>query len=288
MQNDQGRCDPLQEPLLPDKRDRETPPRPSPTTAKVALQPELPKVYKIVDGYTRAWELIGPVLCCGGHSTVLVPALLILGNKVFGVSSNLSHLLSGDLLRPHRVFSLRLETHRPLESSFCGRHSGWRFLRFALGWSAGRNLGTDQTGSIIMKLGVRDLSGPAPGRCSRGLHCPRLKDLSRSLWVVSRSGSAPHTPEVALPATRSQDLRSSSDRIDRGDRVLCRRSYRQYDPYKGSADGYSPGLETRTPGSLRSVRDKPDRPPLARVRVDRIDRSNSRRGEQMLKTFPRI
>src|SRR5207302_1755473 len=33
---------------------------------------------------------------------------------------------------------------------------------------------------------------------------------------------------------------------------------RQYDPCSGSADECSPGPEARTPGSLRSVRDKPD------------------------------
>src|SRR5437660_8940159 len=54
---------------------------------------------------------------------------------------------------------------------------------------------------------------------------------------------------------------------------------RQYHACSGSADGCSPGPAARTPGSLRSVRDKPDRPTPAFLRraIDRAAPPNRRR-----------
>ena len=101
------------------------------------------------------WYVAGPAI------GLFVPALLILGNRVFGVSSNLRHLCSAIL--PGKIDYFRYDWRR----------TGLWNLLFATGillggflaahWGAPRNVDiSEQTRVALMKLGVHDFSGLAP------------------------------------------------------------------------------------------------------------------------------
>jgi uncharacterized membrane protein YedE/YeeE len=75
------------------------------------------------------WYVAGPVI------GLFVPALLILGNRVFGVSSNLRHLCSGILV-----------------GGFLASH-----------WAGSQNVAiSEQTRLDLTRLGIHDFSGLAP------------------------------------------------------------------------------------------------------------------------------
>ena len=101
------------------------------------------------------WYLAGPVI------GLFVPALLIVGNKMFGVSSNLRHLCAAVL--PGRLTYLRYDWKR----------TGLWNLVFVFGillggflashWAAPHNVAiSQQTRLALTKLGIHDFSGLAP------------------------------------------------------------------------------------------------------------------------------
>lgn len=101
------------------------------------------------------WYIAGPVI------GLFVPALLIMGNRLFGVSSNLRHLCSA-------VFSGRIEHFR-----YDWRCDGLWNLLFAAGilvggFVASRGAGpqnvaiSEQTRVALVSLGIHDFAGLAP------------------------------------------------------------------------------------------------------------------------------
>jgi uncharacterized protein len=101
------------------------------------------------------WYVAGPVI------GLFVPALLILGNKVFGVSSNLRHLCSA--IVPGNIDYFRYDWKR----------SGLWNLFFVVGilmggflashWGGSQNIAiSESTRLALTKLGIHDFSGLAP------------------------------------------------------------------------------------------------------------------------------
>jgi len=101
------------------------------------------------------WYVAGPAI------GLFVPTLLILGNRVFGVSSNLRHLCSA-------VFPSRLEYFR-----YDWKRTGLWNLVFVAGillggflaahWGAPQNVAiSEQTRLALTRLGIHDFSGLAP------------------------------------------------------------------------------------------------------------------------------
>ncbi len=101
------------------------------------------------------WYIAGPVI------GLFVPALLIVGNRMFGVSSNLRHLCSAIL--PGSVEHFRYDWKR----------TGWWNLLFAAGtgvggflasrWGGSHNVAiSEQTRIALTSLGIHDFSGLAP------------------------------------------------------------------------------------------------------------------------------
>ena len=101
------------------------------------------------------WYVAGPAI------GLFVPALLILGNRLFGVSSNLRHLCSAVL--PGRIEYFRYDWKR----------TGLWNLLFAAGilvggflawhWGPPQNVAiSEETRLALTKLGIHDFSGLAP------------------------------------------------------------------------------------------------------------------------------
>ncbi|MGA1986189.1 MAG: YeeE/YedE thiosulfate transporter family protein [Candidatus Sulfotelmatobacter sp.] len=101
------------------------------------------------------WYLAGPV------AGLFVPALLILDNKVFGISSNLRHLCSAVI--PGNIEYFRYDWKR----------TGFWNLLFVAGilvggflashWGGEQNVAiSEQTRLALTKLGIHDFSGLAP------------------------------------------------------------------------------------------------------------------------------
>jgi uncharacterized protein len=101
------------------------------------------------------WYVAGPVI------GLFVPALLLVGNRMFGVSSNLRHLCSA-------LFSGRVEHFR-----YDWKRIGLWNLLFVAGagvggflasqWSGPHNIGiSEQTRLALTNLGIHDFSGLAP------------------------------------------------------------------------------------------------------------------------------
>lgn len=101
------------------------------------------------------WYIAGPII------GLFVPALLIIGNRLFGVSSNLRHLCSA-------VLPSRLEYFR-----YDWKKTGLWNLLFVAGigiggflasqWGGPHNVGiSEQTRHALMRLGIHDFSGLAP------------------------------------------------------------------------------------------------------------------------------
>src|SRR5438477_1761722 len=101
-------------------------------------------------------------------------------------------------------------------------------------------------------------STDSPARTPRtvGWHSSSVRESVASQIRTSASSPQTRAPPSSAPSTCSGSSPAP---------------LRQPHPCSGSADGGSPGPAARTPGSLRSVRDKPDRPTLAFLRraIDR-------------------
>jgi uncharacterized protein len=104
---------------------------------------------------TWPWYVAGPVF------GLFVPALLILGNRTFGVSSNLRHLCSA--LLPARVQHFHYDWKRAglWNLVFVAGAALGGFL--ASRWGGPHNVEiSEQTRRALMSLGVHDFSGLAP------------------------------------------------------------------------------------------------------------------------------
>jgi hypothetical protein len=101
------------------------------------------------------WYLAGPLI------GLFVPALLIAGNKLFGVSSNLRHLCSA--LVPGRIEYLRYDWRKAglWNLVFLGGVVIGGFL--ASHWGAPHDIAISAATKVaLMKLGIHDFSGVAP------------------------------------------------------------------------------------------------------------------------------
>jgi hypothetical protein len=104
---------------------------------------------------TWPWYLAGPII------GLFVPALLVAGNKLFGVSSNLRHLCSA--LVPGRLEYFRYDWRKA---------GGWNLVFLggiliggflASHWGPPHDIAiTAQTKAALTALGVHDFSGVAP------------------------------------------------------------------------------------------------------------------------------
>ena len=101
------------------------------------------------------WYIAGPVI------GLFVPALLIVGNRMFGVSSNLRHLCSA--LLPGRVEHFRYDWKRAgLWNLLFVAGAGLGGL-LASQWGGSHNIQiSEQTRLALMSLGIHDFSGLAP------------------------------------------------------------------------------------------------------------------------------
>ncbi len=101
------------------------------------------------------WYVAGPAI------GLFVPALLIIGNRMFGVSSNLRHLCSA--LLPCRVEHFRYDWRRAglwnllfVAGTGIGGFVTWH-------WGGSHNIEiAQQTRLALMNLGIHDFSGLAP------------------------------------------------------------------------------------------------------------------------------
>lgn len=101
------------------------------------------------------WYVVGPLL------GLMVPALLVLGNRQFGFSSNLRHLCAALLPRDIAFFKYDWKTT-----------GGWNLV-FLVGTTLGGFIGgkllatpdvamAARTRDALSALGIHDLSGPVP------------------------------------------------------------------------------------------------------------------------------
>lgn len=110
------------------------------------------------DALTRPW----PWYVAGPLIGLFVPALLLLGNRQFGISSSLRHLCAA--IAPARVEFFRYDWKSAglwnlvfLAGVFVGGFIGARWL------GSGVVSITGETREVLARLGVRDFSGLAPG-----------------------------------------------------------------------------------------------------------------------------
>lgn len=116
----------------------------------------------MIDGISPLpWYIAGPLL------GLIVPALLLFGGKIFGISANLRHLCAAALPEPSRL--------KPAFLRYDWRKTGLWNLVFALGIMLGGTLtavlfGVPDAGQSISEatrvdlrmLGITDFSGLAP------------------------------------------------------------------------------------------------------------------------------
>jgi uncharacterized membrane protein YedE/YeeE len=101
------------------------------------------------------WYLAGPAI------GLFVPALLILGNKVFGVSSSLRHLCSAVLPARFEYFGYDWKRIGLWNLVFVGGILLGGFL--SAYWGAPREVAiSEQTRLALARLGIHDFSGLAP------------------------------------------------------------------------------------------------------------------------------
>jgi len=101
------------------------------------------------------WYVAGPAI------GLFVPALLIVGNRLFGVSSNLRHMCSAVL--PGKLEYFRYDWKRTglwnlvfITGVLVGGFLAWQ-------WAGSPNIGiSEQTRLALTKLGIHDFSGLAP------------------------------------------------------------------------------------------------------------------------------
>lgn len=101
------------------------------------------------------WYVAGPVI------GLFVPALLIVGNRLFGVSSNLRHMCSAVL--PGKLEYFRYDWKRSglWNLVFIAGVLAGGFL--AAHWAGSPNIAiSEQTRLALTKLGIHDFSGLAP------------------------------------------------------------------------------------------------------------------------------
>jgi uncharacterized membrane protein YedE/YeeE len=101
------------------------------------------------------WYVAGPAI------GLFVPALLIVGNRMFGFSSNLRHICSA--IAPGSVEHFRYDWKRAglWNLLFLAGTIAGGFLAFA--WAGPHNIEiSEQTRRALSGLGIRDFSGMAP------------------------------------------------------------------------------------------------------------------------------
>jgi hypothetical protein len=101
------------------------------------------------------WWVAGPLI------GLFVPALLLVGNKVFGISSNLRHLCSA--IAPGRIEHFRYDWRRVglWNLVFLAGVLIGGFLVFHLGGTQDVAISAE-TRAALAKLGIHDFSGVAP------------------------------------------------------------------------------------------------------------------------------
>ncbi|MBM3262191.1 MAG: YeeE/YedE family protein [candidate division Zixibacteria bacterium] len=102
------------------------------------------------------WYIAGPLM------GLFVPLLLLLGNKSFGISSNLIHICAA--VAPCGIDFFRYDWKKVGLWNLCFL-AGIMIGGFIGGWLLG-GVGADlspQTQTVLKELGVRDLSGLVPG-----------------------------------------------------------------------------------------------------------------------------
>jgi uncharacterized protein len=101
------------------------------------------------------WYVAGPVI------GLFVPALLIVGNKLFGISSNLRHICSAILPGKLEYFRYDWKKVGLWNLLFVAGILVGGFL--ASHWSGPQNIAiSEQTRLALTKLGIHDFSGVAP------------------------------------------------------------------------------------------------------------------------------
>lgn len=112
----------------------------------------------MLDALSRPW----PWYVAGPMIGLVVPALLLLGNKQFGISSNLRHLCAA--IAPGRVEFFRYDWRNQglwnlafVAGIFAGGFIAAQFL------AAGDVTISPETKTTLANLGLRDFSGLAPG-----------------------------------------------------------------------------------------------------------------------------
>ena len=101
------------------------------------------------------WYLAGPLI------GLFVPALLIVGNKLFGVSSNLRHMCSAVVPGPLEYFRYDWKEEGLWNLVFLGGMMIGGFLAFH--WGSPHDIAISaQTKAALTKLGIHDFSGVAP------------------------------------------------------------------------------------------------------------------------------
>ena len=154
---------------------------------------------------TWPWYIAGPVI------GLFVPALLLIGNRMFGVSSNLRHLCSA--LLPGGLEHFRYDWKR----------TGLWNLLFVAGtglggflashWGASHDIQiSEQTRLALTNLGIHDFSGLAPREVFTWSALLTLKGFVSVVVGGFWSASARPMPEGALPVMRSRAWRTSSYR----------------------------------------------------------------------------
>ena len=127
------------------------------------------------------WYVAGPLV------GLFVPALLVLGNRQFGISSNLRHLCAA--VAPARVDFFRYDW----------RNTGMWNLAFLAGIFVGGFIGarllgtgdvaiTSETKAMLTRLGVHDFSGLAPSDIFQLVESPDAPRLGfdRGRWIPGR------------------------------------------------------------------------------------------------------
>ena len=101
------------------------------------------------------WYVAGPLI------GLFVPALLIVGNKVFGISSSLSHLCAA--VAPGKMEYFRYDWRRAglWNLAFLAGVLVGGFLAFHFGGGQGIGISTE-TRVALAQLGIHDFSGVAP------------------------------------------------------------------------------------------------------------------------------
>ena len=143
---------------------------------------------------------------------LFVPALLIVGNRMFGVSSNLRHMCSA--LLPGRVEHLRYDWKRTglWNLIFLAGTGVGGFLASLWGGPHGIEI-SERTRIALTGLGIHDFSGLAPREVFMWSMLLTPKGIVSVILAVFSSASAPLMPEGVLRVMRSPAWRTCSYRL---------------------------------------------------------------------------